>query len=97
MNAAKGCLRYLKATKSEKMIFRKSEKLELSGFSDSDLAGNLDNRRPTSGYGFKLNKSSGAISWASKLQKSVPTSTAEVELNAVVEASKKAVHLAIPL
>ena len=29
-NAAKGCLRYLNGTKSEKMIFRKSEKVELT-------------------------------------------------------------------
>ena len=33
-NAAKGCLRYLKGTKSEQMSFRKSEKLELTGFLD---------------------------------------------------------------
>ena len=75
------------------MVFRKSEKLELTGFSDSDWAGNIDNRKSTSGFCFKLNNSSGAISWASKLQKCVSTSTAEAELNAVVEASKEAVHL----
>ena len=92
-NAAKGCLRYLKGTKSEKMIFRKSEKLELTGFSDSDWAGNIDNRKSTSGFCFKLNNCSGAISWASKLQNRVSTSTAEAEFNAVVEASKEAVHL----
>ena len=34
------------------------------------------------------------IIWASKLPKCVSTSTAEAELNAVVEASKEAVHLA---
>ena len=92
-NAAEGCLRYLKGTKSEKMVFRKSEKLELRGFTDSDWAGNIDDRKSTSGFCFKLNNSSGAISWASKLQKCVSTSTAEAELNAVVEASEVAVHL----
>ena len=65
----------------------------MTGFSDSDWAGNIDNRRSISGFCFKLNNSSGAISWASKLQKCVSTSTAEAELNAVVEASKEAVHL----
>ena len=40
-NAAKGCLRYLKGTNSEKMIFRKIKKLELDGFSYSDWAGNI--------------------------------------------------------
>ena len=92
-NAAKGCLRYLKGTKSEKMVFRKSEKLELTRFCDSDWAGNIDNRKSTSGFCFILNNSSGAISWASKLQKCVSASTAEAELKAVVETSIEAVHL----
>ena len=35
-NAAKACLRYLKGTKSEKLIYRKYDKLHLKGFSDSD-------------------------------------------------------------
>ena len=76
------------------MIFRKSEKLELIGLSDSDWAGNIDYRKITSGYCFKLHNSLGAISWASKLQKCVSTSKAEIEFNAVVEASKEAVYLA---
>ena len=75
------------------MVFRKSENLELTGFSDSDWAGNIDNRKSASGFCFKLNNSSGAISWASNLQKCVSTSTAEAELNTVVEASNEAVHL----
>ena len=44
------------------MVFRKSEKLELTGFSDSDWAGNIDNRKSKSGFCFKLNNGSGAIS-----------------------------------
>ena len=65
----------------------------MTGFSDSDWAGNIDNRKSRSGYCFKLNNSSVAINWASTLQKCVSTSTAEAELNAVVEASKEALHL----
>ena len=61
---------------------------------DSDGAGNIDNRRSTISYCFKLNKSSRAISGASNLQKCVSTSRAEAELNAVVEASKETIHLA---
>ena len=82
-----------KGTTAEKMVFRKNEKLDLTGFSYLDWAGIIDNRKSTSGFCFKLNNSSGAISWASKLQKCVSTSTAEAELNAVLEASKEAVHL----
>ena len=74
------------------------EEIELTGFSDSDWAGNMGNRVSTSGYCFKLINSSGAISWASKLRKSVSTSTVEAELSAVVGAAiEEVVHLAILL
>ena len=93
-NAAKACLPYLKGTKSEKFIYRKCDKLDLEGFSDSDWAGNLDSRKIKSDYCFKLDNSSGAIRWASKPQKCVSTPTAEAELNAVVGANNEALHLA---
>ena len=32
------------------MVFGKSEKLKLTGFSDSVWAGNIDNRKSTSGF-----------------------------------------------
>ena len=93
-NAAKACLRYLKGTKSEKLNYRKCNKIDLKGFLDSDWDGNLDSRKSTSGYCFKLDSSSEAISWARRLKKCVSTSTAEAELNAVVEASEEVVHSA---
>ena len=60
---------------------------------DFDWACNFDRGKSTSGYCFKHDNSSGAISWASKLQKCASTSTAGADLNAVVEANKEAVHL----
>ena len=71
------------------MIFRKSEKTGVDKVSDPDWAGNIDNRKITSVYCFKHKNSSGAISWAIKLQKCVFTSTAKAELNAVVEEFRK--------
>ena len=65
-NATREYLHYLKGTKSEKMGFRKSEKLELTGFSDSGWAGNIDNRKITRDFCFKLKNNSVAISWASE-------------------------------
>ena len=62
--------------------------LGLTGFLDSDWAGNIYNRRITS------NNSSVAISGASKLQNCVSTFTADAEPSAVVEASQKTVHIA---
>ena len=80
--------------KSEKLIYRKCTKSDLRGFLHCDWAGNLDSRKITAGYCFKRDNSSGATSRAIKFQKCVTTSSAEVELNAVVEASKEVAHLA---
>jgi transposase InsO family protein len=63
--AAKRILRYLKGTINLGMFYRKQENnLKLVAFTDSDYAGDLDDRRSTSGFVFKLG--AGAISWASK-------------------------------
>ena len=51
--------------------------MELVGYSDADWAGDIDSRRSTSGYCFKLG--SGLISWKSKKQNSVSTSSTEAE------------------
>ena len=45
------------------------------GYSDSDYAGDLDDRKSTSGYLFKL--AGAVISWRSKKQPTVALSTAE--------------------
>jgi hypothetical protein len=61
--AAKRILRYLKGTINLGMFYRKQENnLKLVAFTDSDYAGDLDDRRSTSGFVFKLG--AGAISWA---------------------------------
>ena len=87
-NAAKAFLRYLKGMKSERLIYRRCDKLDTRDLSDSDWAGILDTRKSANSYCFKVDNSSGAISWCSKLRKCVSTSTVEVELTAVVESSK---------
>ena len=91
--AAKRVLRYLRGTMNQTLTFRNTQNLDLLNFSDADWAGNIDHRRSTSGFCFKLSESSGAISWGSKAQKTVETSTVEAEFNSVVEASKEAIHL----
>lgn len=60
------------------MFYRKQENnLKLMAFTGSDYAGDLDDRRSTSGFVFKLG--AGAISWASKKQPVVALSTTEAE------------------
>ena len=60
--------------------------LVLEGFTDSDFAGCSDTRRSTFGYIFKLTNC--AISWRSRKQKSVATSTPEAEYMALAFAVK---------
>ena len=92
--AAKHVLRYLQGTKDLCLTFKKCDSgMGLVGYSDSDWAGNEDHRKSTSGYCFKLNESSACVSWLSKVQGTVATSTAEAEMNACVSAAQGSVYL----
>jgi hypothetical protein len=74
----KRILRYLKGSLQYGILYKKGElNCELEGWSDSDYAGDLDDRKSTSGYVYKLG--SGAISWSSKKQAIVILSTTEAE------------------
>ena len=59
--AVKGILRYIKATKNMRVCYNGSQELSVKGYTDSDYAGDLDNRRSTSGYVFTL--AGGVVSW----------------------------------
>ncbi|KAL0398210.1 UNVERIFIED_CONTAM: Retrovirus-related Pol polyprotein from transposon RE1 [Sesamum radiatum] len=74
---AKRILRYLQGTRDYGLFYRKGEKPTLLGFTDSDYAGDQDDRRSTSGYVFMLG--TGAISWSSKKQRIVTLSSTEAE------------------
>ncbi|XP_048231307.1 secreted RxLR effector protein 161-like [Ricinus communis] len=64
MQAAKRVLRYLKGTMSFGLFYKKGMVEELTAYTDSDYASDVDDRRSTSGYVFLLN--GGVVSWASK-------------------------------
>ena len=68
---------------------KKNELKSCVGFSDADWEGDLDDRKPTSGYIFKL--SGVAISWRSKKQACVALSSAEAEYIALASAVQEAV------
>ncbi|GAA0156234.1 hypothetical protein LIER_38241 [Lithospermum erythrorhizon] len=59
----------------------------LEGFTDSDMAGDVDTKKSTSGYLFTF--VGGAISWKSKLQRCVALSTTEAEYIAITEGCKE--------
>ena len=63
----------------------------LYGFVDADFAGNPDTRRSRSGWVYFL--CGGAVSWRSKVQTVVASSTADSELYAAVSAVKECKYL----
>ncbi|CAL1376252.1 unnamed protein product [Linum trigynum] len=83
--AAKKVLRYLQGTKGHMLSFRRSDHLEVIGYSDSDYAGCVDTRKSTFGYLFLL--AGGAISWKSAKQSVIATSTMKAEFIACYEAT----------
>ena len=85
-NAVKWILRYLRGTSKLCICFGGSKPI-LEGFTDADMAGDLDGRKSTSGFLFTF--AGGAISWQSKLQKCVALSTTEAEYIAATEAGKE--------
>ena len=87
----KRILRYLKGTSDLGLHYTSSDVDDLIGYSDSDWAGNLDDRRSVSGYMFML--CGAPISWMSKKQTSVALSTAEAEYIALSTATQEAVWL----
>lgn len=89
--AAKRILRYLQGTRDFGLVYKKSEKSNLLGYTDSDYAGDRDDRKSTSGYAFMFG--SGAISWSAKKQPIVTLSTTEAEFVAATACSCQAIWL----
>jgi len=89
--AAKRIMRYVKGTKRYGIFYTVSECSDLVGYTDSDWAGSVDDRKSTSGYVFHIG--SGAISWASKKQPIVALSTAEAEYVAATAAACQAIWM----
>ncbi|XP_057432030.1 secreted RxLR effector protein 161-like [Lotus japonicus] len=75
--AVKRILRYLRGTKKLGIKYVNEEDNKLVGYTDSDWAGSLDDRKSTSAYVFCLG--SKPISWSSKKQNSIALSSAEAE------------------
>ncbi|GJQ99145.1 retrovirus-related pol polyprotein from transposon TNT 1-94 [Tanacetum coccineum] len=75
--ALKRILRYVKGTESLGLFYSSSKEYTLTGYSDSDWHGDVDDRKSTSGYVFFMGKT--AFTWASKKQPIVALSTCEAE------------------
>ena len=92
--SVKHILRYVEGTKNWGLWFsRKKEKeAHLTGFSDSDYAGDVDARKSTTGVIFFL--SSSPVTWQSMKQKVVAQSSCEAEYIAAANAACQALWLA---
>ena len=89
--AAKKVMRYLQGTKDYMLMYRRTDELEVIGYSDADFAGCIDSRKSTSGYIFML--AGGAVSWRSAKQSLTATSTMEAEFVSCFEATSHGVWL----
>ena len=76
--AVKHILRYIRGTIDYGLVYvNEKDSRFLYGFTDSDLAGDVIDRRSTGGMCFYLNKN--LISWTSQKQKVMALSSCEAE------------------
>ena len=91
LSVGKRILRYIAGMRDYGIMYASTEKKDLIGFTDSDFAGSLDDRKSTSGYVFHLG--SGVIAWASKKQPIVTLSLGEAEYVAATSTACQVVWL----
>jgi transposase InsO family protein len=93
MAAVKQILRYIKGSIALGCVYKRTldNHLSLTGFTDSDLAGDLDDRKSTTGVMFFLGDN--LISWFSRKQKVVALSSCEAEYIAAAAGACQGVWL----
>ena len=89
--AVKRIFRYIFGTKTLGIKFKQSDVFNLTGYSDSDWAGDVKDRKSTSGFVFMLG--GGPISWRSRKQTIVAVSTCEAEYISMSSTCKEGVWL----
>jgi hypothetical protein len=89
--AIKRVLRYLKTTIDYGITYYSNSTSYITGYTDSDFAGDIATAKSTSGYIFTI--AGGPFMWRSKLQSIIAQSTTEAEYIALNLASKEAIYI----
>ena len=89
--AAKRIAKYLKTTSKYALNYGGNNSSGLVGYADANWASDPDTRKSTTGYVFLLN--GGAVSWNSKRQSTVATSSTEAEYMSLYSAVQEAIWL----
>ena len=91
LNAARRIFRYVRGTFDLGIFYKKEDDSKMVGYIDIDYAGDIDDRKSTSGSIFMM--SSGVICWSSKKQPIVTLSTTKAKFVATAAYSCQAIWL----
>ncbi|CAL9022009.1 unnamed protein product, partial [Prunus brigantina] len=83
MAAVMRIMSYLKSAPGRGLLFKKNGHLDLEGYTDADYAGNITDRRSTSGYFTFVGGN--LVTWRSKKQNVVSRSSAESEYRGIAQ------------
>ena len=79
-----GVLKYLMGTRNLSMVYRGSNNMEVTGYSDSNFAADLETGKSV--YGYVIYVGGSPVSWKSKKSKTTATSATMAELEALYHA-----------
>ncbi|KAE8666712.1 Ubiquitin carboxyl-terminal hydrolase family protein [Hibiscus syriacus] len=91
----KRILRYVRGTVDLGILYKKQGNKELMAYTDSDYARDIDDRKSTSRYVFKL--SSGVVAWSSKKQSVFTLLTTEAEFIAATSCTCQSIWMKMVL
>lgn len=83
MDAVIRIMRYLKSSLGKGLTFTKNNHVQVEGYTDADWAGDITNRKSTSGYFTFVGGN--LVTWKSKKQKVVALSSAEAEFRGMAK------------
>ena len=83
MEAVTRIPKHLKSSPGKMLMFSKNDHLEVEGYTDADWAGNISDRKSTSGYFTFVGGN--LVTWRSKKQKVVALSSAEAEFRGMAK------------